>query len=152
MLSRFEKFSNSIFCTYKYIQKIEADEMVKYGLKGSYAQYLAVMTRFPDGLTSARLSELCDKDKAAVSRCVNEMEKKGLVIRENSKSDNLYRARLKLTQSGKQAANHVCIVAKKAVELAGRGLSDEDRKIFYSSLDLIAANLKEISENGIIDD
>ena len=38
MLTRFEQFTSSIAGIYKHIQKIERDEMIKYGLKGSYAQ------------------------------------------------------------------------------------------------------------------
>ena len=50
--------------------------MEKYGLRGSYAQYLVAMIHYPDGITSSKLSEICDRDKAAISRIVSEMEKK----------------------------------------------------------------------------
>jgi DNA-binding MarR family transcriptional regulator len=148
MLDRYEQFSYSIYNIYRHIMKIEREEMEKYGLRGSYAQYLVVMTRFPDGITSSKLSEICDRDKAAISRIVVEMEKKGLITRENEKG-NFYRAKLILTDEGIKAAQFVCERADKAVSEAGRGLSDEDRKIFYGSLAIIEANLRRISREGI---
>ena len=83
MLDRFEHFSYSISNIYRHIVKIEREEMEKYGLRGSYVQYLLAMKRYPEGVTSTQLCEICDKDKAAISRVIAEMESKGLVKRES---------------------------------------------------------------------
>jgi DNA-binding MarR family transcriptional regulator len=148
MLDRFEQFSYSISNIYRHIMKIERDEMEKYGLRGSYVQYLLAMTRFPEGVTSTKLSEVCDKDKAAISRIVAEMESKGLITRESDKN-NLYRAKLMLTEEGKKAEDFVCERAEKAVTAAGMGLGDDDRKIFYGALAIFEANLRRIAHDGI---
>lgn len=148
MLDRFEHFSYSISNIYRHIMKIEREEMEKYGLRGSYVQYLIAMKRFPDGVTSTQLCEICDKDKAAISRVVAEMESKGIIKRENDKN-NLYRAKLVLTDEGNKAANYVCERAEKAVFAAGKGLDEEDRKIFYGALAIFEANLRRISRDGI---
>lgn len=151
MIERFERFSTSVFVLNRYIQKIEADEMVKYGLKGSYAQYLLVMDRFSDGITASQLCRICDKNKAAVSRALAEMEESGIITRKGE-FDNPYRARLLLTDEGKAAARYVAEKASRAAQIAGKGLDDESRKILYDSLDLIAENLRAISKNGIPQD
>lgn len=148
MLGRFEQFSGFISGIYRSIQKLEREEMIKYGLKGAYAQYLMVMNRFKDGVTAAELCELCDKDKAAVSRIIANMEEKGLVKRQ-ARNNNLYRAILTLTDEGKKAAHFVAERAKIAVEKAGAGLSDADRIEFYNALGLISANLQNICKSGI---
>ena len=148
MLERFEKFTGAIYGIYRSIQKIESYVMEKYGLKGSFAQYLVVMTRFKSGITSVQLSNICEKDKAAVSRAVSDMEREGLITRKREGA-NLYRAMLILTEKGERAANKVCEMAAIAVESAGKGLDEENRKKLYHSLDLIAANLKEICKDGI---
>ena len=122
--------------------------MEQYGLKGAYAQYLLMMHHYPAGITAAQLRELCDKDKAAVSRVLSELEAKGLVTRADSK-DSAYRARLRLTDEGEAAAAYVCRRATAAVELAGRGLEDPERKVFYATLELIASNLQKICKEGI---
>ena len=70
MINRFEQFVSYISAIHRDIQRIERDEMEKLGLKGAYAQYLVAMHRHPEGITAVDLCEVCDKDKAAVSRAV----------------------------------------------------------------------------------
>ena len=79
MTDRFEQFSFIISGIYRKLQKIKRDEMIKRGYKGAFAQYLATLSRYEEGLTSTELCEICDKDKAAVSRIIAEMEEKGIV-------------------------------------------------------------------------
>ena len=150
MLSRFEQFTSAISAIYRDVQKIERDEMEKQGLRGAFAQYLVAIGRHPEGITAATLCEVCDKDKAAVSRVIAELEAKGFVYKENEGSSQ-YRARLFLTPEGEQAAAFVRERASIAVELAGSGLSDEDRRIFYTALERISANLQDICRSGIPD-
>lgn len=148
MRSRFEQFTFVISGIYRYIQKIERDEMVKYGYKGAYAQYLVAIHHHPEGLTSSQLCEACDKDKAAVSRVIAEMEQKGLVTR-GAAEDSVYRARIRLTDEGLRAARFVDERARAAVLAAGKGLTDENRTVFYETLGLIAGNLQNLSKEGI---
>lgn len=148
MYRRFEQFSYVISGIYRYIQKLERDEMIQYGYKGAFAQYLAALSRYPGGLTCAKLCEICDKDKAAVSRMVGEMEEKGLVRRE-SDNDRLYNARVTLTDEGRAAAEHVCRRAKAAVLAVGSEMSESDRATLYAALDCIAAKLQTLSKEGI---
>ena len=148
MLDRYEQFSFMISVINRQIQKIERDEMIKYGHKGSFAQYLTVMRHHPEGVTAAQLSELCDKDKAAVSRVVTEMIEKGLVVR-NAENDTLYRAKLVLTQEGEKIAEFVAKRAMAAVVAVGNELSDNERKLFYSTLDFISTKLETITKDGI---
>ncbi|MBP1572821.1 MAG: winged helix-turn-helix transcriptional regulator [Oscillospiraceae bacterium] len=148
MVERYEMFSVAIAAIYKYIQKIERDEMVKFGLKGPHAQCLTTLFRFKDGLTSTQLCELCDKDKAAISRAVSELESKGLIYREKV-NNNIYKALLKLTADGFDAAAHISDSARRAVEGAGKGMSESDRDVFYKTLNLLAHNIESMSTKGI---
>ncbi len=144
MLKRFIKFSYLVGSIHKSVQKILSDEMAKYGLKGAHAQYLVALYRAEEGITAVKLQEICDNDKAAVSRAISDMIEKGLIIKDG---DSPYRARLSLTEKGKNAAEFVCKRAQTAVELTG--ITDEDREIFYSSLEKLEKNLKEISRKGM---
>jgi DNA-binding MarR family transcriptional regulator len=148
MLNRFEQFTSAISALCRDVQKIERDEMEKQGLRGAFAQYLLAISRHPEGITASALCEVCDKDKAAVSRIIGEMESKGLLQKINDGTSQ-YRARISLTPAGEQAAAFVRERASAAVELAGSGLSDEDRKTFYKTLELISENLQEICKKGI---
>lgn len=148
MLNRFEQFTSAISCIYRDIQKIEWDEMQKQGLRGAFAQYLLAINRHPHGITAAELCEVCNKDKAAVSRVIGELEAKGLLYKVND-GYSQYRAKLFLTPEGQKAADFARERASTAVELAGQGLSEEERKVFYAALERIASNLQNISKNGL---
>lgn len=151
MISRYEQFTTAISSIYHYFQKIERDEMERCGLRGTYTQYLLAIDRSVDGITAAQLSELCEKDKAAVSRAVAEMEMQGLVTRSVT-GERVYRARLCLTEEGKRAAEFVRRRSQVAVDLAGNGLNDDDRAVLYAALERIAGNLQSISRDGLPDD
>ena len=136
MISRFEQFSFTISTLYRCIQKIEREEMDRYGLRGVYAQYLVALQRHPEGLTAAQLCDICDLDKAAVSRVVAEMEKRSLLSR-NHVSTTGYRA------------DYVSRRAQQAVEAAGCDLTDADRQILYTALASISVQLQKISREGL---
>ena len=148
MVSRYESFSTCISCMYHDIQRIERVEMARYGLKGPHAQCLLAMSRYPEGITAVRLCEVCEKDKAAISRIVAELEQMGMV-RRTEHNGTRYRASLTLTEQGQTAAKAVEEKARLAVERAGAGLDDESREVFYSVLALIAGNLHVICKNGL---
>ena len=148
MVDRFERFSFAISEISRCWHKIAADEMEKYGLKGSHAIYLTTLYRYSQGVTAAKLSELSGKDKADVSRMTAIMEKNGLIVKEGSS----YRALLKLTEEGRTVAEHINSKASAAVEIASRGLPAEKRAVFYEALELITANLQTLSKEGLPSD
>ena len=145
MIDRFERFSFAVFEISRCWHKIAGDVMAQYGLKGPYAIYLVVMRRFHDGITAARLCEMCSRDKADVSRAVTAMEKEGLICREGSGG---YRASLKLTEAGREVANRVAELAERAVSRAGGSLEPDHLLKFYSALGVITANLQALSKEG----
>ncbi len=148
MVNRFERFSLALYELSRYWHKIAADEMEKYGMKAPCAVYLTTLYRATDGITAAQLSELSGRDKADVSRSIAAMEASGLVRREGG-NKNQYRALLKLTENGRKVAEHINKRASVAVELGGKGLTPEDRTVFYAALDQIIANLQTLSEEGL---
>lgn len=148
MVSKYELFSSCVSTMYHDIQKIERTEMAKFGLKGPHAQCLLAMSRHPEGITAARLCEICEKDKAAISRILSELEASGMVLRE-SRNGTRYRASLTLSPQGKAAAAAVSEKARLAVELAGDGLDDKQREVFYRVLALIAGNLHVLCKEGL---
>ena len=123
--------------------------MEPYGLKGPNAVYFTALSRYSEGLTSGALGEVCSRDKSDVSRSLTIMEQKGLIIKEY-KDGNRYRALVKLTEEGEKIAGEINEKAKQAVEIGGKGLSETDRANFYHSLDIVAGNLRKLSEDGLI--
>lgn len=151
MQSRFEHISYLVSCINRCIGQLEREEMEKHGFKGAYAQYLAVLSRYPEGLTPSELSVLCDRDKAAVSRCVTQMQEQGLLMRQ-ADDERVYKAKLMLTETGKQAADFVCRRAQTAVEAVGGQLTQEQRQNLYATLELIADGLEKLTKEGIPQD
>jgi len=148
MIDRFERFSYAISEISRCWHRIAAEEMEEYGLKGPYALYFTTLYRYPQGITAAQLCELCGRDKADASRAVGRLESMGLVNKENS-GKNAYHALLRLTDQGKQVAIQINKKAKTAVEWASMGLSAENRAVFYEALELITANLQNLSKDGL---
>ena len=148
MFSRFEQFCTAISMIHHAIQKIERVEMGKYGLKGPHAQCLLVISQHADGITAAKLCEVCEKDKAAISRAVAELEEAGMLIRQDPDGKR-YRSRLYLTEKGTEVAGNVSRLVNMAVCQASEGYDEAHREVFYRVLNLIADNLQSICREGL---
>lgn len=150
MVGRFEQFCTAIGGIQRSIARIERVEMAKYGLKGPHAQCLIAMSRNPEGITAAKLCQLCEKDKAAISRTVAELEQAGMILREDP-ARRRYRTRLVLTDKGRAVAESVNRTVYMAVSRAGEGYDAENRQTFVRVLNTIAGNLQAICRDGLED-
>ena len=146
MLSRYEKLSSAISEISRLINRISADVMKSYGLKGSWAKYLLVMHRHRMGLTAARLCLLCERNKSDASRALAELEELGLIMKVSS---NRYRARLILTEHGNEIALGIAKRAMEVISYVGKDISEEERNILYRSLDSISKNLEAIEVGAL---
>lgn len=144
MIERFERFSLAIAEISRCWHKLAGDEMKVYGLKGAHATYLTILYRHPEGITVPELCEISLKDKSDASRMLAILEKKDLVRKEGG-----YGGTVVLTEAGRKAAAQVQQRVRRAVEAAGRGLSEEERCDFYRMLDTITQNLRDLSREGI---
>ena len=148
MFSRFEQFCTAVSMIHHSIQKIQRVEMARYGLKGPHAQCLLIISQYPEGITAARLCELCEKDKAAISRTVAELEEADMLIRRDPEGKR-YRSRLYLTEKGAEVAGNVGRLVHRVVSQATEGYGEKDREIFIHVLNLIAGNLQDICRDGL---
>ena len=148
MVGRFEVFTLGLSEIMSSWNKIATDELKPFGLKGTCVIYLIAMYKHPEGLTAANLSEMCNRDKAEVSRAIKTLESKNFIVRENV-TVNGYRAKITLTDEGYCVTTTVRERIKLAVEKGGEGLTESQREDFYLALETIAKNLKDISKNGL---
>ena len=139
MNQRFQSFVTGITICYKYIQRIKSMEMTELGWKGTHVMCLFFLHRNPEGITAARLSQLCAEDKAAISRSVAFLQQEGYLVAVGSR----YRANLVLTEKGRETAQQVEKLIEKWVGFGGEGLSEEDRAAFYRVLEHISGNLRD---------
>lgn len=149
MLDRFERFIGTVSEVHRYLHRIMTDEMQRYDLKGAYAVYFVALHQYGK-LTATELGSKCERNKADVSRAISVLEERGLVFRHNKLHSGVYRAQISLTTEGFRIAEIMCDRAKAVVEMAGQGLADESRAIFYAAFDTIANNMKIISEGKMV--
>lgn len=140
-MDRFERFTVAVTEISYHVHRLMNEAMEQYDLRGINAIYLTVLNRMDHGITASQLGEYCSRDKADVSRAVAVLEEKGLVRKEAGR----YRAKLYLTEQGKDLAERVRLLARRAVSAAGSGLNDDDRAVLYAALESIADKLQELT-------
>lgn len=146
MKKRFETFTVLISKINRCIKKIKSEEMSNFNLKTSHVSCLYYLYKNDNELTAKELCDICDEDKAAISRAIDYLETEGFIACE-SKTEKRYKSPLSLTEKGRQVGEMVSNKVDNYVDLASIGLSESDRKIFYNSLILISDNLQQICDN-----
>ena len=135
----FEQFTVAILKFNKLVQKIKTYEMEEFGLKAIHVMCGYYLSEHPEGLTASELSKLTLEDKAAISRALIAMRKKGLVAYD----PKTYNAEIVLTDEGRRFAAAVGEKAARAVEAGSANQTDEERIEFYKKLGAIVDNLTE---------
>lgn len=141
MIERFEKFHQNVALAHKFITKIKTLEVEKYGIKAANVMCLYFLGKNPDGLTPTQLCVLCGEDKAGISKSLSALKEKNYVSAED-KGDKKYRIVYKITDCGNSVYEKINSTIVDVVNNVGDGLSDEERCIFYKSLDIIVSNLQ----------
>ena len=143
MISRYSKFTTLISNINRAINHIKSNEMQQFGLKSFHVSCLYYIYKFSDGLTASELCSLCEEDKGAISRSIDLLEKKGFVIYHVDDNKKKYRAKLFLTDAGKEIAERVNKITENAVDIGSQGLTDKERETMYKCLDIISNNLNK---------
>ena len=146
MIERFETFVNTINQLYRSIQRLKTQEMADFGLKGTHVMCLFQLQKHPDGLTAANLATLCEEDKAAISRALQELHAKALIHIPQPSGQRRYRSLITLTNDGMVITERMQTKIKHAVNIGAQGFNDQDRRTFYRVLLTITKNLNEASE------
>ncbi|MBQ8431200.1 MAG: transcriptional regulator [Clostridia bacterium] len=144
MEDRFETFTTQITKISRCIRKIKSGEMAEFNLKIAHVSCLYYLSQ-NDKLTAKELCDICDEDKAAISRSIDYLEKEGYLVC-SSKTEKRYKSPISLTDKGKEIGKRIEQKVDSIVNLASCGISDEDRAIFYKSLKLITDNLQNICD------
>ena len=142
MKERFETFTKQIAKISRNIRKIKTEEMEKFNLKSPHVSCLYYLYKRNEPMTAKELCDICDEDKAAISRSIEYLEKNDYLSCD-SKTEKRYKSPLTLTEQGIKAGKKIAEKIDNILELASTGLSEEDRKIFYKSLILISENLQK---------
>ena len=127
----------------RYIRKIKQEEMEIFDLKGPHVSCLYYLYKSNKPLTLKELCDICDEDKAYISRAVDSLEKDSY-IECNSKTEKRYKSPLMLTQKGREVSQKIDKVIDKIVIEAGQGVTQENREIFYKTFKIISNNLQKM--------
>ncbi len=84
MLDRFEEFTYLISKINKEIQRIKLNELKKYGLKGSQMEFIHYLGKHKE-LKFKELCEVLNSDKAFVSRTINDLKAKNIILEDYNK-------------------------------------------------------------------
>jgi len=95
-----------------------------------------------DGLTQRQISEFLAKDKAAITRLLNALEKEGLVKRDHDSEDRRI-VRSHLTPKGKQALEEILPAFQSFFAEIFEGVDPDEFDVARKVLRQIIANLKK---------
>lgn len=144
MNKRFETFTLQIAKISRCIRRIKTDEMKEFHLKTSHVSCIYYL--YAKGpMTAKELSEICDEDKAAVSRSLIYLEKNDYVFCE-CKARKRYKEPIMLTEKGKQVGELIEGKINNILRQSALGLSEEELGIFYRGLFVIGDNLQKICD------
>ena len=144
MIERFSTFTVLIAKINRSIHKIKSEEMYEYNLKVPHVSCLYYL--YKNGpMTARELCDICDEDKGAISRSLDYLEGEKYIDCDCS-SRKKYRTILTLTEKGMRVGTEVAEKIDRVLAQVASDLSDNERKIFYRSLERISADLQRVTE------
>lgn len=146
-MSRFSQFDNLISGIYRSIVKLKGMEMEMLGLKGSQVRFLYQLYIASEGKTATQMCELCEEDKAAISRTIKELEAGGYIYI-NQNEGKCYRKPIKLTEKGDKIGKVISDKIDEYYSIANLGIKEQEREQFYQQLTTISDNLQQLINKG----
>ncbi len=146
MLTRYSRFTYIISEISKNLHKVSHSEMQRFGLHGSYAKYVLALYR-SGAMTAAQLSEVCDRNKADVSRAIVVLENENVVKKLDTGTH--YRVKIELTERGLELGCALSERLRLVLENVSGDIPRESLEQFYDTLEIIAKNLERISNDGV---
>ncbi len=145
MDERFETFTVLLNRINRNIRKIKNEEMANYELRSPHISCLYYLYISKE-LTSKDFCERCEEDKATISRSLDYLEKNGYIICK-SQTKKRYNAPFELTERGMRAGKRIADKIASVLEEISTGISDNDREIFYRSLNIISENIDKVAKS-----
>ncbi len=146
MKERFQTFTVLIAKISRNIKKIKNQEMAEYGLRSVHVTCLYYLYS-AESLTATELCELCEEDKATISRGLEFLEENGYIVCETG-SGKRYKSALFLTGKGMEAGRKITEKINFVLDEVCVDLTEEERTEFYRCLAIISDNL-ELCTEGI---
>ena len=146
MAERFEVFTVLLNRINRNIKKIKNQEMAEYGLRSVHVTCLYYLYS-EESLTATELCDLCEEDKATISRGLEFLEENGYIVCE-TQIGKRYKSELLLTEKGMEIGKKIADKIHFVLDEICIDLSEEQRTEFYRCLAIISDSL-ELCTNGI---
>ena len=143
MQERFETFTVLINRISRDIRRIKNQEMAAYHLRSVHVSCLYYLYSL-DGVTAA---ELCEEDKATISRALDFLETNGIIVRDSERAKR-YRSPLRLTEKGREVGKRIAEKIGAVLDTISHTLTEDERAAFYRSLSAISGSLEVIAQNS----
>ncbi|MBR5489659.1 MAG: MarR family transcriptional regulator [Oscillospiraceae bacterium] len=140
-MERFETFTVLMAKINRNIRRIKLHEMSQHNLGSVHTSCLYYLSR-EDSLTAAELCELCQEDKATISRALSRLEADGYVLSRESEGKR-YKAPIVLSEKGEAVGGEIAAKIGAVLDSIGKELSPEERVEFYRCLNIISACLEK---------
>lgn len=142
MYARYETFTAAIVRIHRCIHKLKSEVMAEYRLKSPHVSCLYYLGR-AEGMTAKDICDLSAEDKSSISRSIDYLEEHEYIV---CKSDakKRYKAVLTLTEKGRAVSKRMEEKIAEVLKKAGVGITDEDEKVFYTTLLAICDNLQRV--------
>ena len=115
-----------------------------HGLEISLDQWLVLGPVWKnDGISQKDISEYCGKDKTSVTKIIDTLEKKNLVVRVTDQLDHRVK-RVVLSQKGRELFLSALPVMAQTRDELRSGISDKEIEVLKSILNKIYKNLNDI--------
>lgn len=144
MKERFETFTVLINRISRNIKKIKNQEMAEYNLRSAHVSCIYYLYMHK-GATATDLCELCEEDKATVSRALDYLETNGFLTCE-SKCAKRYKSPLFLTDKGNETGEKIAEKICGVLDAISGGLTERERVEFYRSLSTISESLESLTQ------
>lgn len=146
MKGRFQVFTALIAKISRNIKKIKNREMAEYGIRSVHVTCLYYLYN-NKALTASELCELCEEDKATISRGLDFLKENGFIA-SDEKAQKRYKSILTLTEKGRIVGEKItdkinCVLDEICIDL-----TEEQRAEFYESLAIISDSI-ELCTKGI---
>ena len=119
-------------------------ELSEVEITASELMYLSQLyTR--DGLTQDEMATKISVDKAATTRTIQGMEKKGLIVRDSNEKDHRSKC-VYLTDKAKQMEEHIREIQKKWSDYIMQDMTVSEAELFAKQLKQMSVRAREIDE------
>ena len=145
--NRFSEFILLIDSVYKSINGVKIELVSEFGVKSVCMMWLYELSLHPKGLTASELADRRNIDRSLVSREITALKNDGYVKLVSSGKRG-YNAPIILTDKGKKVARMIEERGMIMQNSVNAGISDEELLTFYSVLEKIDGNFKEIRKTN----